>query len=69
MNKNVFKLFLFYLAFFRIGIANAQYNRANDSLALVAFYNYTNGSNWRVNENWLVASKPISSWYGIHLEK
>src|SRR5690606_38381156 len=36
-----------------------------DSLALVALYNSTNGPNWRVNNNWLV--NPVSSWSGIAL--
>ncbi len=38
----------------------------SDSLALVALYNATNGSNWINNENWL--SGPVSSWYGVTVE-
>ena len=34
-----------------------------DSLALVAFYNSTNGANWTNNTGWLVS--PVSEWYGI----
>jgi len=38
----------------------------NDSLALVAIYNATNGDNWRNNTNWLVG--PVSTWAGITIE-
>jgi len=41
----------------------AQTQREQDSLALVAFYNSTNGESWYRNMNWL--SGPISEWYGI----
>ena len=36
-----------------------------DSLALVALYNSTNGPNWTNNDNWL--SGPLATWYGIEL--
>ena len=36
-----------------------------DSLALVALFNATDGENWTTNENWLTG--PVSSWYGIEL--
>lgn len=35
-----------------------------DSLALVAFYNSTNGAGWNDNTNWLTAN-PVSTWFGI----
>lgn len=35
-----------------------------DSLALVAFYNSTDGPNWTNNTNWLSHS-PINTWYGL----
>ncbi len=35
----------------------------SDSLALVAIYNATDGSNWTNNTGWV--SGPISSWYGV----
>jgi Leucine-rich repeat (LRR) protein len=38
--------------------------RAQDSLALVALYNSTNGANWTNKTNWL-SSEPISNWFGI----
>ncbi len=34
-----------------------------DSLALVALYNATDGPNWVLNENWLTG--PVSTWTGI----
>ncbi len=37
-----------------------------DSLALVAFYNSTGGSNWNNNTNWLTG--PVSSWHGVIVE-
>lgn len=50
----------------------AQCSRRTDSLALVAFYNATNGRNWTVkNDNgqtspW-VLTQPMTQWYGIAL--
>ena len=38
---------------------------SQDSLALVALYNSTNGANWTHNDNWL--SGPITDWYGIQI--
>jgi len=35
----------------------------NDSVALVALYNATNGPNWYNNSNWLTG--PVNTWYGI----
>ena len=34
-----------------------------DSLALVALYDSTGGTNWTNNTNWLTG--PVSTWYGI----
>lgn len=44
---------------------NAQPGPINiqDSLALVDFYNSTNGPNWTHNDNWLIG--PVRNWYGI----
>lgn len=36
-----------------------------DSLALVALYNSTDGPNWINNDNWLTG--PLNTWYGIAL--
>ena len=38
-----------------------------DSLALIALYDSTNGSNWTDNTNWLT-NEPVSNWYGITVE-
>ncbi len=35
-----------------------------DSLALVALYDSTNGAHWTNNTNWL-SGQPVSTWYGI----
>jgi len=35
-----------------------------DSLALVALYNSTDGPNWTNNTNWLTEA-PVSEWYGV----
>src|SRR5690242_16460793 len=35
----------------------------SDSLALVDFYNSTNGDDWYDNTNWL--DGPVSTWYGV----
>ncbi len=35
----------------------------SDSLALVSFYNSTNGDSWYVSDNWLIG--PVHEWYGI----
>lgn len=37
--------------------------RTRDSLALVAFYNSTNGNSWTTKTNWLTG--PINTWYGV----
>src|SRR6266540_3751948 len=49
-----------------INTANAQVN-VQDSLALVDFYNSTDGPHWKNNSNWLTSS-PVSSWYGIYVK-
>jgi Leucine-rich repeat (LRR) protein len=36
---------------------------SEDSLALVALYNSTEGDNWTNNTNWLTG--PVNSWYGV----
>ena len=38
-----------------------------DSLALVSFYNSTNGDGWSNNDNWL-SSSPIDSWHGVTID-
>ncbi|MCH7676239.1 hypothetical protein IH879_14990 [candidate division KSB1 bacterium] len=36
---------------------------AQDSLALVALYDSTDGANWTDNTRWLTAS--VSTWFGV----
>ncbi|MEP1095807.1 MAG: T9SS type A sorting domain-containing protein [Cyclobacteriaceae bacterium] len=43
------------------GIAGG--NLMTDSLALVALYNATDGTNWINNTNWLTG--PVSTWFGV----
>ena len=37
---------------------------ADDRAVLVAFYNATDGANWRFKTNWL-SDKPLREWYGV----
>ena len=50
-----------------LGVGNEQSLHAQsteqDSLALVTFYNSTNGANWINNAGWL--SSPLSQWHGV----
>jgi Leucine-rich repeat (LRR) protein len=39
-------------------------NNRQDSLALVTFYNSTNGDNWETKINWL-SNQPVDTWYGV----
>src|SRR4051812_34772405 len=41
----------------------AQAVNKQDSLALVDFYNSTNGPQWNHNDNWLKGA--VTSWYGV----
>ncbi len=38
----------------------------DDSLALVALYNATDGANWTDNTNWLTT--PVSQWFGVTVD-
>ena len=40
-------------------------NPEQDSLALVEFFNATNGPTWDSSANWLTPTVPISDWYGV----
>ncbi len=37
---------------------------AQDSLALIALFDSTDGANWNTNTNWLTG-QPVSMWHGI----
>ena len=39
-----------------------------DSLALVAIYNSTNGNNWYNNSHWLDEFWPVELWFGVEIE-
>ncbi|MEQ9298225.1 MAG: T9SS type A sorting domain-containing protein [Cyclobacteriaceae bacterium] len=52
----LFFLFSFHISLF--GQVNVQ-----DSLALVALYESTDGDNWTNNDNWLTGT--VESWYGV----
>jgi Leucine-rich repeat (LRR) protein len=45
------------------GVPEIEYN------ALVAFYNATDGNNWKYNTNWLSPTSPVGKWTGITVEK
>ena len=45
-------------------ISGYSFDRARDSLALVALYNSTGGAGWTSKDNWL-SSKPITEWAGV----
>ncbi len=63
--KKTFTIFLavIIIFIFKTNIVTAQVN-TQDSLALVALYNNTNGSGWTYSTHWLTAT-PVSAWYGI----
>ncbi|MBI4649364.1 MAG: hypothetical protein HY738_22885, partial [Bacteroidia bacterium] len=59
------------LCFVFLFIFNSNTTKAQvleqDSLALVALYNSTDGDNWFNNTNWLIG--PVSTWYGITISE
>lgn len=60
------KLSLLFCGIFLLSVT-AFAQREQDSLALVEFYNSTQGDQWTDNSNWLSAA-PISEWKGITLK-
>jgi hypothetical protein len=46
--------------------SNAFFCSAADSLALIEFYNKTNGASWTSSTNWLTG--PVSTWQGVTVE-
>lgn len=46
---------------------SAQAINTQDSLALVEFYDSTNGAGWRSDSNWLTKA-PVSTWYGVTVQ-
>src|SRR6476660_6006273 len=63
--KQFYLLTTFFFASYicRINIVNAQLN-VKDSVALIDFYNSTNGPGWKKNNNWL-SVLPVKNWYGV----
>ncbi len=55
------KKITFFILFFSFFTAKAQVN-TQDSLALLALYNSTNGANW--NTTWNL-NNPVGSWHGV----
>lgn len=45
-----------------------QYSYQSDSIALLALFNATNGTEWSNNTNWLASDTDLSEWYGITLD-
>lgn len=46
---------------------SAQAINTQDSLALVEFYDSTNGAGWRSDSNWLTKA-PVSTWHGVTVQ-
>ena len=46
---------------------SVQESVATDRAALVALYNATGGSNWRVSNNWLTNAQ-LSDWFGVNTD-
>jgi Leucine-rich repeat (LRR) protein len=66
-NLDMKKISILLAIIFTVFNSTAQVNE-QDSLALVALYNSTDGPNWTCgcNENWL--NTPVNQWYGITVE-
>jgi gliding motility-associated-like protein len=64
LNRNTKRTFLLLLMCFSGILGNAQV-LVSDSLALVAFYNATNGPGWTNRTNWLAPNRSVSTWYGV----
>lgn len=60
----LFGIALLLMIFRPLGLS-AQCDPTEDSLALVALYEATDGDNWTNNDNWLVPGQPIDTWYGL----
>ena len=56
-------LLTFALSVGKPNLTTAQVD-VNDSLALVALYNSTDGLNWKNHDNWLTSER-VKNWYGI----
>ena len=65
MNSKIvcFQVILFLCLFIGIDQTVSAQVLQQDSLALVALYDSTDGANWTDNTNWLAG--PVSTWFGI----
>ena len=61
------KLIFILLVFFSANCAESQVLE-QDSLALDAIYNSTNGVAWTHNDFWLMGGVPVSWWYGVQIQ-
>ncbi len=51
----------------RFAYAQSDGGSTPDSLALVALFNATNGTNWATSTNWLQG--PLSTWHGVTVDR
>jgi Leucine-rich repeat (LRR) protein len=64
MNKRyIIATFILLSVFFPLSLQLHAQVPAQDSLALVALYNNTNGDGWTNHTNWMISE--VSTWYGI----
>ena len=61
--RYISKKIIFFIFFQFTLMLHAQVS-VQDSMALVALYDSTNGASWTNNTNWL-SGQPISTWHGI----
>lgn len=58
-----------FLQAWRAGDVTVDAVEESDSLALVEFYESTNGDEWEDNTNWLEEGQPVGTWYGVSVEE
>lgn len=58
------KLIVVIITLFSVITGKTQVSEQN-SLALVAIYNSTNGTNWYYNHGWLANNFPVGEWEGV----
>jgi hypothetical protein len=69
MKHNILILSSIFIIILFIGINHdlASQVSKQDSLALVALYDSTDGNNWEIKTNWLT-NQPAGTWYGVTIE-
>jgi hypothetical protein len=63
--KRIAQIFILLLLVLSVNSAKSQ-TRLQDSLALVQFYNGSDGPNWAINNGWL--TDPLDDWAGVGLD-